>query len=388
MMCGPTASATTIDSRVNLELNLGGKNGSLNKWIEDLSQQGHKTYMACDNMFANAVLGGGLDPKSTDNISIYALETTTTRSDVGQVTGVSNQNNTASITLLSNINIRGVRGGNFQVKFDGPKLEPITLNVTHAETISAPPESFDSTFPHILDGVALNSEFPEKLTVGLKSALGWTSDVITYYELEKAIWNTHWRMHVLCRKDTDPRNCDEYLLNNESSGSNDITDYRFGLLDSEIQTACRPTPWLDATTLCTEGGEHCHYLHQCQRYAHSSRGGGWHKEEAILAIFKWTYRRLRERIEEGEEHAKQGFERFVKQCFQDSARASGTQTCQPENISGEEPQNTESSQQATQSFSDSSEAEIQHTPVEQPCRESIQIATQPDMSVRETEVQQ
>ena len=63
------------DSRVNLELNLGGKDGPLNKWIDSISQQGHKTFVACDNMFANAVLGGGLDPKSADNFSIYAFET-------------------------------------------------------------------------------------------------------------------------------------------------------------------------------------------------------------------------------------------------------------------------------------------------------------------------
>lgn len=83
----------------------------------------------------------------------------------------SRENNSALIILLSNVNVRGVRGGNFQVKFDGPKLEPITLNVTHAETISAPPESFKSTFPHILDGVASKSLFPQKSPSALQMAL-------------------------------------------------------------------------------------------------------------------------------------------------------------------------------------------------------------------------
>lgn len=58
--------------------------------------------------------------------------------------------------LLSNINICGVRGGHFQLRFDGPKLEPISLNVSHTETISAPTEAFTTEYPHILDGVALN----------------------------------------------------------------------------------------------------------------------------------------------------------------------------------------------------------------------------------------
>ena len=41
-----------------------------------MTQEGHKTFVASDNMFANTILGGGLDPKSNDNFSIYAFETT------------------------------------------------------------------------------------------------------------------------------------------------------------------------------------------------------------------------------------------------------------------------------------------------------------------------
>ena len=31
-----------------------------------MTQEGHKTFVASDNMFTNAILGGGLDPKSSD----------------------------------------------------------------------------------------------------------------------------------------------------------------------------------------------------------------------------------------------------------------------------------------------------------------------------------
>lgn len=55
------------------------------------------------------------------------------------------------------------RGGHFQLKFDGSKLEPVSLNVSHAETIPALPEAFSTVFPHILDGVALNEQFPQQL---------------------------------------------------------------------------------------------------------------------------------------------------------------------------------------------------------------------------------
>lgn len=267
--------------------------------------------------------------------------------------GVVNNEKSGTLTkLLSNINTRGVRGGNFQLKFDGPKLEPISLNVSHAETISAPPEAFSSTFPHILDGVAENEQFPQTLSSGLQTALGWPTNTITYYDLEKKIWETHWKMHVLCRKDPDPRMCDTYLLPGSSSGSKSAADYRFGLLDCEIEEytrladlhhglmllrygSSRLYPYLmtrvDIVPLLlkelpfhslfrgsTEGGEHCHYLHQCIYYAHSSRGGGWRKEEPILALFKWTFRRLREKIEQAGQTGE--FLKFVQSCFTDIGR--------------------------------------------------------------------
>ena len=182
IFCGP-------DSRLNLQLNIGGESGYLNNWIDSMSEKGHKTFVASDNMFANALLGGGLDPKSSDNFSLYTFETTATRSEVGKQTGlrselnrqivrehpdsllpaiptdhfipcanhmfaritehlltlrimsclnegvVNNDKNSTLTKLISNINMRGVRGGNFEIRFDGPKLEPIFLNVTHAETI-------------------------------------------------------------------------------------------------------------------------------------------------------------------------------------------------------------------------------------------------------------
>ena len=68
----------------------------------------------------------------------------------------------------------------------------------------------------------------------------------------------------------------------------------------------------------TEGGEHCHYLHQCIYYAHSSRGGGWRKEEPILALFKWTFRQLREKIEQAGQTGE--FLKFVQSCFTDIGR--------------------------------------------------------------------
>ena len=114
------------------------------------------------------------------------------------------------------------------------------MNVSHAETISAPPEAFTTAFPFILDGVTSEKKFPQPLPVGLQGALGWSSNSISYYELEKKIWETNWKMHVLCRKDPDPRTSESlYLLPGSSPGSQTAADYRFGLLDEEIQEYTR-----------------------------------------------------------------------------------------------------------------------------------------------------
>ena len=135
------------------------------------------------------------------------------------------------------------------------------------------------------------------------------------------------------------------LLPGSSSGSKSAEDYRFRLLDCEIEEytrladlrhglmllrygSSRLYPYLmtrvDIVPLLlkelpfhslfrgsTEGGEHCHYLHQCIYYAHSSRGGGWRKEEPMLALFKWTFRRLREKIEQAGQTGE--FLKFVRQ---------------------------------------------------------------------------
>ena len=83
----------------------------------------------------------------------------------------------------------GIRGGNFEIKFDGPKLEPISLNVTYAETISAPPGAFTSAFPDILDGVADDNPFAQALPLHLKKALSWPSCTISSDDLGNALEN-------------------------------------------------------------------------------------------------------------------------------------------------------------------------------------------------------
>ena len=46
-------------------------------------------------------------------------------------------------------------------------------------------------------------------------------------------------MHVLCREDPDPRLSESSLLPGSSAGSQNARDYRFGLLESEIEEYTR-----------------------------------------------------------------------------------------------------------------------------------------------------
>ena len=183
MDCWPVHIFYGSDSRLNLQLNIGadgGESGYLNDWAEEMFDLGHEVFVSSD-MFANALLGGGLDPKSDNNFSLYTYETAQSRSEVGSDSGLrsevnrkierehpesllpsvptknfvpcdnhmfcrltehllvlrvmsclneeveKDQKDGTLTNLIANINTRGVRGGNFQVKFDGPKLEPITL---------------------------------------------------------------------------------------------------------------------------------------------------------------------------------------------------------------------------------------------------------------------
>ena len=47
-------------------------------------QNNHQIFVAADAMFAEAILSGDLDPKSTDSFNMFNFETFQTRSQVGE----------------------------------------------------------------------------------------------------------------------------------------------------------------------------------------------------------------------------------------------------------------------------------------------------------------
>ena len=185
------------DSRENLDLNLGGPNNYLNSWISKKHDDGHTVHLSADSVCMDSLMGGGLNATSTDKFNVYNYETVGTRGKVEEngfrsslkreicrehpetllpalpkehlvlcnnylmtrvtehllintVMSVLDAEATKQITssetqaplqyLVENINKRGVRSGQIKLKFEGPKLEPITLNTTHAETIFSHPE--------------------------------------------------------------------------------------------------------------------------------------------------------------------------------------------------------------------------------------------------------
>ena len=400
------------DTRLNLELNLGDphKEGSLNKWIQTMQENGHKIYLSSDSKFSDNILGGGLDPTSDDSFTMYNYETKQTRSEVGFQTGLRSElcrrierehpesllpslptthyipdGNHCFCRLtehmvfdrcmsclnlesqpsmgpavkdqtlghfLSNINARGVRNGIFQLHFEGKKLEQVTLNVNHAETISAPASHFsDNQYSHILENVA-SKEVQFDLPGKLREHLNWPTPQISEYDLETMIWRVHWEMHELERLDEDPRKYANRLKPGIPHGSSDPKDYRFGLTEEEIEKYEELADLHHALTLLrygssklypylmkrvdvfpqmlrelpfhslfrggTEGGERTHYLHQCLYFGHSARGGGWKCQDPIITLFRWYYRFFRRRLAKCPATVQEAFNQYVKEKFEEA----------------------------------------------------------------------
>ena len=380
------------DSRENLDLNLGGSDNYLNSWVSETQEAVHNVYLSADSVCMDSILGNGLVATSTDKFNAYNYETVQTRSEVGTTgfrSGVNREicrehpesllpalptehlilcsnhmmsrvtEHLVKNTILSvldeetnkritapekearlqhfveNIYSRGVRSGQFKIKFDGNKLEPITLNTTHAETISSPPELIGPEYRHIIDNVISDDLYEQPLPRHLQEALNLDSPLISKKELEKIIWDTHWKMHVICGKDPDPRlrenvNVEAYRFGLEVA---EICEYQrladlfhalvlfrygpMGLVPYMIKRVdivpilLRDLPWHGLMRGSTEGGERSHYRDQVWFYGHSSRGGVWTKSDPVLNVFLLMYRRLREQMRDLPKHIQEKFEKFV-----------------------------------------------------------------------------
>ena len=248
--------------------------------------------------------------------------------------------------LESNINERGVRGGNCQFAFETGKnkLQQVSLNKTRAQLISAPPSFFkEASYQHVLDGVSKAINLPKPLPSGLQQALQWPTSSITEYECEVLLWEHHFNMHEVNRMDPTP-----VLVNKDKEGSLDPNDYVFGVssekIDSYVKSAdifhglmcflygsdaltpymmkcvdfvpvfLKSLPFHSMMRMSTEGGERMHYMHQQRFFQHSSRGGGWTYQDSLLNVFHHMYRQIRERVDLTDSENLEKFEAFVEAC--------------------------------------------------------------------------
>lgn len=213
------------------------------------------------------------------------------------------------------------------------------------------------------------------LSPKLAEALGMTSQKINDINCVKFIWWHFYQMYRILRKDTaqlkpghpsSSTNVEDYefgLHDSEISryvyhanmfhalmifryGCKEVTPYMMKFVDVVPKHLCS-TPFKSLMRVATEGGERTHYMHICFYYQvcktniykwllvltsvgsssllsyswqnlslcfqHSTRDGGLHKPDTILMLLSWSYRNLRERINDCPEQIRTDFEHYAQQ---------------------------------------------------------------------------
>ena len=213
------------------------------------------------------------------------------------------------------------------------------------------------------------------LSPKLAEALGMTSQKINDINCVKFIWWHFYQMYRILRKDTaqlkpghpsSSTNVEDYefgLHDSEISryvyhanmfhalmifryGCKDVTPYMMKFVNIVPKHLCS-TPFKSLMHVATEGGERTHYMHICFYhqvcktniykwllvltsvgsssllsyswqnlslcFQHSTRDGGLHKPDTILMLLSWSYRNLRERINDCPEQIRTDFEHYAQQ---------------------------------------------------------------------------
>ena len=213
------------------------------------------------------------------------------------------------------------------------------------------------------------------LSPKLAEALGMTSQKINDINCVKFIWWHFYQMYRILRKDTaqlkpghpsSSTNVEDYefgLHDSEISryvyhanmfhalmifryGCKEVTPYMMKFVDVVPKHLCS-TPFKSLMRVATEGGERTHYMHICFYYQvcktniykwllvltnvgsssllsyswqnlslcfqHWTRDGGPHKPDTILMLLSWSYRNLRERINDCPEQIRTDFEHYAQQ---------------------------------------------------------------------------
>ena len=392
------------DSRDNLEMNLGQDNFT-DRMVKEESGKGSKFYLCGDEMFLIKVLDGSkqLSPTSEFGWNFYhragkeqkketapsgkrtdmvvpldrehpeslipslplkniifdtmhglarivekllnlEIEKVLSEGNKGQQSTMSAPTTKQLLdNLVSNINKRGVRQGNFQVHFDkAGKPESVSLNKDHALClVSPPPVGEENTYPHVLDNVVPRRQLPKTVVSDICGYFEERTD-ITEYDLVTKVWDCVYNMYVIVKTEPEPR-----LLSGKPEGSLRAVDYQWGYTE-EVKNQYKNNAECFYKLMCTrytyknltpymikfidyaryfmehlefplcrfqaEGGEHLNYQHSRHYYQHTTRHGGKDKVDPHLSMFSTMYRKLAYEIknQNTDEESANGFTLFVQ----------------------------------------------------------------------------
>ena len=249
--------------------------------------------------------------------------------------------------LEANINLRGIKQGNFRVHFDkSGKAESVSLNKDSAFAIvSKPPTGYEDKFPHVLHNVVPRRSVRCSLPDQVKKYLQ-LPDHLTEFELVDLIWQSICEMFQILKSEPTA----DYSTRRKADapkGSLHPGDYTWGYTDQQIETYKfyaerfyqlykmrygykNITPYMIKfidygphfmktleIPMCrfqAEGSEHLNYLHNCFYYSHTTRHGGKNTVEPLKALFYSMWRNLCYSIKEsGDEHAMEALNTMIRE---------------------------------------------------------------------------
>ncbi|KAJ7374959.1 hypothetical protein OS493_001684, partial [Desmophyllum pertusum] len=342
------------DSRRNLELNIGdghGGPGYLNEWIEESQNLGHQVFLGGDSKFLDAIADPDLSPLSKDKWNLWMQCSASEKDQVHPSTGLRTDLNLSFDRPLPRSLLPALTGNHILMCIDHGftrVAENLIMKVVRTcldlESRYGK-ERKNAALAHLAENINARDVLPscqlqEMLSPKLMEALERMSQNINDIDCVKLIWWHFYQMYRILRKDV------AQLKPGHPVGSTNIEDYEFGIQDAEIaryvyhanifhslmvfRYGCkeltpymmkfvdvvpkhlRSTPFKSLMRVATEGGERTHYMHICFYYQHSTRDGGLHKPDTILMLLSWSYRNLRERINDCPEQIRTDFESYAQ----------------------------------------------------------------------------
>ena len=385
--CFPIALFYESDSRDNLEQNLTKPTNVISKFLQTYPSDDASFYFCSDEMFALACLDGSgeLSPKSDSAWNIYGTNNADQKQKVSpegfrtdlppifdrthpeclfpeipmvnwvfcvlhggtrvvekllnlELETIGSEKHKIHLTkcgldgtdvlhnLEANINLRGVRSGNFKIHINpnSGKPDPVSLNKNAAfDIISPPPPGMEEKFPHPLHNIIGVRIVKIPLRDSVRKFLELPKEM-PELQLVMSIWESFHYMFKTLKFEPEPSNFTGCL--SDSSQCQFSWGYspeqkrlykfhaeRFYQLYCLRYTHHHLTPYMmkfidyapyfienlpvPLNRFQTEGSEHMNYDHNCFYYNHTTRHGGKNKVEPLKALFLHMWRRLCHDIE-------------------------------------------------------------------------------------------